>query len=105
MGLDEPPCLPVHAPGDLVLEQPLADRTDLLLAVPAPRAQRHLEELLEVLGAVDAARGAEQRPCELERADLRVAQAMAVERRRREAVDDRAVVVEERGDLRPGRRG
>src|SRR5213079_2883279 len=90
---------------DLVLEQPVADRADLLLVAPAPSAERHLEELLEVLAAVDPARRAEQRLGELDGPDLEVADAVAVERRRREGVDDRAVVVEERGDLRPLRCG
>ena len=95
----------VNASGDLVLEQPVADRADLLLVAPAPSAERHLEELLEVLAAVDPARRAEQRLGELDGPDLEVADAVAVERRRREVVDDCAVVVEERGDLRALRRG
>ena len=101
VGLDDRPHLREDPAVDVVGEELVAELEQLGLRPPAPGGQRQLEQLVEILRRPDARPRDQQRLGELDRPDVPAADAVRVEGLGREAVDQGAVVVEARHDVRP----
>ena len=105
VGLHELPALGVHPRRQLLGEHPLADGADVVQVLAVEPAEADGDELLEVLLGLDAPDGHRGGADRLERAHLPAADPVEVEVDGREAVDEGAVEVEERRDLRTLRPG
>ena len=104
MGLDQPPGLPVQAPCDVVLEEPLRRSPSTPPRCGPRQAPSAIFRNFSKSSPVAIPRAWPSSVFASSTGPIsRMADPVAVEGRRREAVDERAVVVEERGDLRAGR--
>ena len=86
-------------------QQPLAELGELVLAAPGPGPHAQHEEPLEVVLGRHPAQADEQHPSDVGRRDVPGSQVVAGERAQRVPVDEGAVEVEERTDVRALRPG
>jgi hypothetical protein len=100
VGLHELPGLGVDPRRQLLREHPFTDGRDVVLVVAVESTEADGDELLEVLLRLHALEGQPGRADRLEWPDLPAAEPVDVEVDGREAVDQRAVEVEECPDLR-----
>ena len=105
MCLHEAPGLGEHPARDLLLEQPRPQRGELVLPVAGPRGDAPADDRGEFALVEVAAPGRPDDVRGLAATHLAAAEALDEVRGRRITVDQRAVEVEERADLRPLRTG
>ena len=99
VGRDERARLGIHPAGELLLEQVAPELIDFVDRPAAPRPTEYRDDGVVVGLTEHETNARQQRVPELVGRDVAASESSGLERERREAVDERAVEVEERTDL------